>query len=181
MRTLCGSLVLLVACSSAPEPSTPRCSDDEVKRIKKLAFEAETSFEAFSGLLECGEYSLAFLMLSVSVRRQMAEEEFILAMTNFDEMRRMMVEAEVHALETKGTTGRMRICNPEFRMSEEFPMVKEAGTYWTFELDPDQIRDLADGVLGWYDARNDDGTRHVYPSGYPHPDSRRRCPCGYDG
>ena len=173
-----GLLLLLTACASSSETATG-CSKEEVKKIKELAFKAETSFGALSGLLECGEFSQAFLLLSRPARQEIAEEEFILAMTNFDEMRRMLSEAEVHHLEYSGSTGIARVCNPEFRFSEDFQMLKEFGKIWTFDLNSDQIQKLTDGVLGWYDARNDDGVRHVYPSGYPHPDAKRGCTCGY--
>ncbi len=53
--------------------------------------------------------------------------------------------------------------------------------YWTFNLSRDQIQKLTEGLLDWYDARNDDGVRQVYPAPNPHPAARRRCPCGVQG
>ena len=169
--------IMAAGCASKPPPAT----DTPQKEIIKKARVPETSYEAFTTLLREGKYSKAYLMISLPARLKMAEEEFILAMTNFAEMRRMMIEAEVHHLETNGKQGTARVCNPEFRMSEDFTMLKEQNVYWTFNLSQDQIQKLTDGLLDWYDARNDDGVRHVYPAQYPHPAANRRCPCGYQG
>jgi hypothetical protein len=176
MRALCLSSLILAGCAGGE--AMPGCSDERVKELKTKAFKAETAYEAFAGMLECGELAKAYLLLSLPARESIKEEEFILAMTNFDEMRRMLIEAEVHKLDAGDAAGAARVCNPEFRMTETFEMRKEFGKLWTFNLDSDQIKRLTDGVLGWYDRRTDDGVRHVFPAGYPHPDARRRCPCG---
>lgn len=174
MRALCFFSLILAGCAGAAAVVP---SDKTVEKLKPLAFEQDTAYDALAGMIEIGEYAKAYLLLSQPARERIKEEEFILAMTNFDEMRRMLVEAKVHKLDPDAAL----VCNPEFRLSERFEMRKEFGKLWTFNLTSDQIQRLTDGVLGWYDRRTDDGVRHVFPTGYPHPDSRRRCSCGFDG
>ena len=170
-------LGLAAACAAPPAPS----GDTPMKEIIRKAGDPKTAYQAFSTLLREGKYAKAHLMLSIASRNRISQEEFVLAMTNFEEVRRMMIEARVHALDVDGLTGTMRVCNPEFRLTNEYPIVKEAGVYWTFDLSRDEIEMLTDRVLGWYGERTDDGVRHVYPAGYPHPAARRRCDCGIGG
>ena len=152
MRALCLCALVLGGCAAV--------AVSERKVDKRGAFDPNTAYETFAGMIEIGEYAKAYLLLSQPAREGIREEEFILAMTNFDEMRRMLIEAKVHHLDVDDVTGVARVCNPEFRMSEEFRMMKEFGKLWTFNLTSDQIERLTHGVLDWYDRRTDDGVSH---------------------
>lgn len=166
---------LLSACAAAPEP--PAMSDEQVKSRIKEAAEARTAYASFADFIRHGNYAKAHLMLSQETRRRLTVEEFVVVLNTFEVMRRMLTEAQVHDVRAEGAAGSIRVCNPEFRVSEEFHLVKEMGVYWTFDLTGDQVQRLSDGVMGWYGSRHDDGSRHAYPAGYPHPDARRDCPC----
>jgi hypothetical protein len=173
-------LAVVLGCAAAPqEPAT--LSEEELRRIKRLAFEPDTAFESFSQLVALGQTSPAWQLLARPARLRLSEEEFKFAMANFKEMSRMLASARVHALRVDGDGGVARVCNPEFRWSEPFALVREpigARAIWTFDLTPEQVRRMTDAVLGGYRARTDDGARHVFPSIYPHPGARRPCPCG---
>jgi hypothetical protein len=168
-------LLFLIGCAAPAD--APIVDEPLSKEIKEMAAKAETVYGAFSALLDKGSHAKAYLLLSADAKSKITEEEFVIAMTSFDEMRRMMVEAQVHDVKVTDKAGVLRICNPEFGLSEEFRIVWFV-KIWTFDLTSEQIKGLTDKVIRWYDTRSADGGRHVFPSGYPHPSSLRRCPCG---
>lgn len=156
-------------------------SDEQVKVRMKEAADAKTAYAAFADFIRQGNYAKAYDMLSHSTQQLFGTVDYFVMAFNFegsDQVSRMLAEAQVHDLKVGAAAGTIRVCNPEFRMSEEFRLVKKFGVFWSFDLTGDQVQRLTEGVMGWHGSRHDDGARHAYPVGYPHPDARRDCPCG---
>lgn len=169
---------LLASCAAAPADPDPIDLENEL--LKK----PETLYRFWAGALQNRNFDRAHACLSAAAKRRLTVEEFAVAMTSFDEIRRMMEEAEVHALkiDPDGDAGTLRVCNPEFALTHEYRIVHELknikGGIWSFDLTREEIEALTGNVLGWYQARDADAGRHVYPPGYPHPRASSPCPCG---
>lgn len=168
----------LTACASKPPDPDP------VDLDKQLLKQPETLYRFWATALHNRQFDNAHACLSAAAKRRLSVEEFSVAMTSYGEIRRMMEEARVHAIDVdrdKGV-GTLRVCNPEFGLTAEYKIVHEfkniKGGIWSFDLSREEIEQLTGKVLGWYGSRDPDGRKHVYPPDYKHHRASDPCPCG---
>src|SRR3990172_2956770 len=112
---------LLASCAAAPADPEPADLD------KDLLKRPETLYRFWASALQNRNFDRAHACLSAAAKRRLTVEEFAVAMTSFDEIRRRREGAQVQALalDPDGDAATLRVCNPEFALTHEYRIVHE--------------------------------------------------------
>ena len=137
-------------------------------------------FPVFQDLVKAGEYGTAHLILSPSPARVMAYEEFYVAASSFEAVRRLIASFEVHAVEVEdgADVGRIRICSNEFGVSKYWKLAR-MGKIWILDSNREDLIGLKDRALSWYrrQVKSADGWHFAYPPDWNYTPVRRNCAC----
>lgn len=174
MRRLLACVVAGAVAGCAASPPCPELEDIQ-ERLKDPA----QVFPVFQELVRCRNYGLAHELLAPATKRSLVYEKFYFALTAFEASSRMILSARVHAVETDGASGKIRICGPEFGLGRDLRLVKFL-TIWTLELGEEDLEYLKTRALAWFrrQVKSADGWHFAYPPDWDYAPVGRACICG---
>lgn len=128
-----------------------------------------------------GLYAKAYEVLTPETRRHLSYEEFFFALSGFEPLRRLMTGAEVHALKQEDDNlGWMKLCNPEFGVSEEFGFEKIlGGRLWGLGIQEKQRELFRKKAYRWWRLQYEaaDKKFYVYPRDWRYKPLMPYCDC----
>jgi len=136
-------------------------------------------FPAFRDLIRAGLYAKAYsACLSPGAHRQVSQEEFQIAFSGFEGIRRLVESLRLH--EVNPGAGRIRLCSPEFGASRRIGLVRLRSEIWLLDLTREDLEYFRGRTLDWFrhQVRRADGWHFAYPPDWSYAPKARRCGCG---
>jgi hypothetical protein len=182
MRSWLWATLLGCAQAGAQDEETPsRYGRAEIVEALK---DPARVFPLFQDLLRDQEYSKAHGLLSAKAKTLLPYEAFYFMFTGYEAARRLVLSAQVHALDPAGPAGyRLRLCNPEFGVGRDFRLSlwEIAGQkLYPLDLNSDDIEYFRGRALKWYrlQLKRADGWHFAYPPDWTYAPLARTCICG---